>query len=333
MAGIKEIALKAGVSTSAVSKALNGYTDIGESTRKHILKIAEDLNYSPNIMARSLASQKPKTLGLIFSDIKETDSNGNIIFRLFLSSTRYCQNNGYEMLVVHTDPEAQMKKSLETLCSERMLGGAILYGFKPTDPYILQLRELSMPFVLIDVFLPWQNTATVTIDNEAAILEMLTYVVSRNKHGKVVFVNGLADTDIAKIRCQAFEKAKDKLGLTSDFIECNADFLESKAFSETLRLLKKHKDISCFFCASDLMSIGVMRALRESGKKIPDDIAVTGFDGIQVIEYLTPPLTTIVQDFKKIGQLASQSLIDMLNEEHSAKIVYAPYSIHKGQSV
>ena len=333
MAGIKEIALRAGVSTSAVSKALNGYTDIGESTREHILKIAGDLNYSPNIMARSLASQKPKTLGLIFSDIKETDSNGNIIYRLFLSSTRHCQNNGYEMLVVHTDPESQKKKSLETLCAERMLGGAVLYGFKLTDPYISQLRKLNMPFVLIDVFLPEPNTVTVTINNEAAIFEMLSYVVNRGKHGKVVFVNGLEDTDIAKIRLDAYVKARDRLGLATDFIQCNADFLEDKAYTETRRLLKEHNEISCFFCASDLMAIGVMRALRESGKKIPGDIAVTGFDGIQIIEYLTPPLTTIMQDFKKIGQLASQTLIDMLNQKHPEKIVFAPYSIHKGQSV
>ena len=333
MAGIKEIALRAGVSTSAVSKALNGYTDIGESTREHILKIAGELNYSPNIMARSLASQKPKTLGLIFSDIKETDSNGNIIYRLFLSSTRYCQNNGYEMLVSHTDPESQKKKPLKTLCAERMLGGAVLYGFKLTDPYISQLRKLNMPFVLIDVFLPEPNTVTVTINNEAAIFEMLSYVVSRGKHSKVVFVNGLADTDIAKIRLQAYVKARDGLGLASDFIQCNADFLEDKAYAQTRRLLKEHDDISCFFCASDLMAIGVMRALHESGKKIPEDIAVTGFDGIQIIEYLTPPLTTIMQDFKKIGQLASQTLIDMLNQKHSGKIVFAPYNMHKGQSV
>ena len=334
IASIKDIAHIAGVSTSAVSKALNGYTDIGEETRENILKIAEDLQYSPNVIARNLASKNSKTIGLIFSDLKDTDSNGNIIFRLFISTIHCAQSKDYEVLVVNTDLKQQKAKHLKNLVAERRLAGVILYGFKLSDPYLSQLKKLRIPIVTIDMFLPDKNVSTVTIDNESAILEMLTYIKSRDKHRKIAFVNGLADSDIANMRWKAYVKARKQLNLgVEELVSCHADFLESKAYQEANILLDKHPDITCFMCASDLMAMGVMQALRDRGKTIPQQVSVTGFDGIQLCEYTMPTLTTIKQDFKSIGKLATRNLIDAIEQRPVSKVVYAPFDLSVGGSV
>lgn len=334
MATIEEIAKAAGASISTVSKALNGYTDISEKTRKRILLVAEQMQYIPNVHARGLALQKPSTPALVFSDVKDTDNNGNIVFRLFISCIHYCQQHGYELLTVHTDSDLQQKKPLSALFGERRIGGAIFYGFKLSDAYIEQMAQMDTPIVLIDMFSPAQNTTTITIDNARAVYDMLSLVVARKRQGRVAVVRGLEDADIDKIRWQAFLEASRALGVTVDTaLVRHADYLEDKAYAEAMALYRANPDITCFFCLSDIMAIGVMRALRDLGKRVPEEVAVTGFDGIQISDYVTPSLTTIQQDFKKMGSLASQALIARMGDEPVDKTIYAPYTLRVGGSL
>lgn len=330
MASIRDVANKAGVSITTVSRALNNYSDVSPKTKKKILDICEELHYSPNPSARNLALKRSSVIGFIFSDVKETDMNGNIIFRLLLGAQAGCEERGYELIILFINRKKQQEKTLQELCKEKNIGSVIMYGLKSTDPYYRQMPELSLPCVGIDVD---KAPVMVGTNNDSAVEEVIRLFYKRGKH-RIAMVNGSFDADISRIRETAYIRAMRKLKL--DLPQKNiryADFFEEKAYEETKELLKERPDVNAIFAASDLMAIGVMRALREMDKRIPEDIAVAGIDGIQVGAYMDPPLTTVFQDFKTMGYRAVNIVADMNMGKGTECIEYVEHQLLIRESV
>jgi DNA-binding LacI/PurR family transcriptional regulator len=175
--------------------------------------------------------------------------------------------------------------------------------------------------------------SVVTTDNATAIDEIIEILINKG-HKEIGFINGLAEAEISVIRENAYKKALEKWGITikSHYIRY-ADFLEVKAYEEAKILVIKNPSITAIFCASDLMAIGVYKALGELGKSIPEDIAVVGFDGIQISEYVTPKLTTVVQDFRGMVKKAVEKVIAQINGEKHEPISYVPYQIRIRDSI
>ncbi|MCM8900427.1 LacI family transcriptional regulator [Caldicoprobacter algeriensis] len=334
MISMKEIAKQAGVSVTTVSKALNNYPDISEETRKRIIEIAKKYNYSPNFTARNLALKKSNIIGLVLSDIRETDSNGNIIYRLLIGAKNFCSDNDFELLIINTDHKKQKTKKLEQLCKERQIAGVIIYGLKISDPYFEEISKFKLPCVLIDISIEGNdNVTTVTTDNIKAVKEVINYLYLKG-HKNIAFINGLREAYVSKVRELGYREALKGLGLKvrNEYIKY-ADYYEDVAYEKAVELLKEHPEITAIFCASDLMALGVLRAINDLGKKVPDDVALAGFDGIQLSEYVNPRLTTVVQDFKEMGRIAAQKLIKMLKNESVERIDYVPYVFRKRESV
>lgn len=330
MASIRDVANKAGVSITTVSRALNNYSDVSPKTKKKILEICEELHYSPNPSARNLALKRSSVIGFIFSDVKETDMNGNIIFRLLLGAQAGCEERGYELIILFTNRKKQQEKTLQELCKEKNIGSVVMYGLKSTDPYYRQMPDLSLPCVGIDV-----DKAPVMIgtNNDSAVEEVIRLFYEKGK-SRIAMVNGSFDADISRIRETAYIRAMRKLNLDLPQRSIRyADFFEEKAYEETKELLKERPDVDAIFAASDLMAIGVMRALRELDKKIPEDIAVAGIDGIQVGAYMDPPLTTVFQDFKTMGLKAVNMVADMHKGKDVNYIEYVDHQLLIRQSV
>lgn len=330
MASIRDVANKAGVSITTVSRALNNYSDVSPKTKKKILEICEELHYSPNPSARNLALKRSSVIGFIFSDVKETDMNGNIIFRLLLGAQAGCEERGYELIILFINRKKQQEKTLQELCKEKNIGSVVMYGLKSTDPYYRQMPDLSLPCVGIDV-----DKAPVMIgtNNDSAVEEVIRLFYEKGKN-RIAMVNGSFDADISRIRETAYIRAMRKLNLDLPQRSIRyADFFEEKAYEETKELLKERPDVDAIFAASDLMAIGVMRALRELDKKIPEDIAVAGIDGIQVGAYMDPPLTTVFQDFKTMGLKAVNMVADMHKGKDVTYIEYVDHQLLIRQSV
>jgi LacI family transcriptional regulator len=333
MASISEIAKQAGVSVTTVSKALNNYTDVSEETKKKVKEIAKQLNYTPNLAARSLALKKSNIIGLVLSDIRESDSNGNIIFRLLIGAKNFCSDNDFELLIINIDSKKQKKKTLRQLCKERQISGVIVYGLKLGDPYFEEISKSDLPCVVIDIKVEGNNVATVTTDNEKAVREVVQYLYSKG-HKNIGFINGLKNADVSLHREYGYKAALAELsiGLRNDYI-VYADYYENMAYEKTFELLRLHPEITAIFCASDLMALGTLRAIKEMNKRVPEDIALVGFDGIQLSEYSNPRLTTVVQDFKEMGRVAAKKLVKMLKDEKIDTVDYVPYIFSKRESV
>lgn len=333
MSSIKEIAQLAGVSVPTVSKVLNNYSDVSENTKARVREVAERLGYSPNMAARNLALGRSNIIALVLSDIRETDSNGNIIFRMLVGAKNLCMEKDYELLIVLTDVKKQHAKKLSQLCRERQIAGVIVYGLKPGDPYFQEITEAELPCIAIDIKMKGSNLSTVTTDNIAAVREAINLLHSKG-HRNIGFINGLKDVAVSIYRETGYRTAMSELGLTvKDSYVKYADYYEDKAFEKTLELIRENHEITAIFCASDLMAMGALRAVQSLKWKVPEDVAIVGFDGIQLSEYSNPRLTTVVQDFKGMGRAAADTLIKMLQGEPVEETNYVPYSFSIRESV
>lgn len=335
MATIKDVAKKAGVSIGVVSKAFNNYPDISEKTKQRILEVAKELNYSPNVVAKNLSSKKQNTIGMISSGFFHSDGRDHLnSFELFKGIYTATQENGYEFAIYITDSIKQMNKSYTQFCRERNIGGVVLFGIRTDDPYLKELIDSNIPCILVDVLIDKNvpNIGSVSTDNRKAAKEVASYLLDHHHHDLMV-VAGKEKTFVNSERLQGVKEALEERGsnLTMDRI-LHGNFSEEEAYVETLALLEKRQP-SAFLCFSDLMAIGVMRAVKEKGLRIPEDVSVTGFDGLILTEYVSPPLTTVKQNFFEMGLKAAVLIQHMLEGERYDTNSFVDHLLVKRESV
>ncbi|MEG0758738.1 MAG: LacI family DNA-binding transcriptional regulator [Raoultibacter sp.] len=333
MTSIRDVAKRAGVSITTVSRSLNNYSDVSEATKQRILDICKDMNYSPNPSAHNLKARNAKNIALLLSDNKKTDANGNIIYRLILGIQEACNEGGYEFCIVFTDRHKQEGKPLIDLYRERSLGGMVIYGLKVTDPYYTQLDNMPIPVATIDMESLNKKSIVVGTDNERAIDDVVSafYRAGRRQMG---MINGDRQSEIGVIRERCFQHALRKYGIpiSPDRIRYG-DFFEKQAYQETKAMMTEHPEIDALFFASDIMAIGGMNALRELGIRVPERVAVMGFDGIEASGFLRPTLSTIWQDFEGIGHCAAERIIMAIEKKPYDRVNFVPYQIKHRESL
>lgn len=333
MASIKDVAKAAGVSIATVSRAFNNYDDINEKTKKKIFAVAQKLNYSPNIIAKSLSSKKSSNIAIILSDLQQSDGKDNIIHDVLKGAYHATELNGIELSLYAINRQIQKQISFTQFCRERNLSGALLQGIKMDDPYFIDLVNNQIPCVIIDVPIINRNVGFVSSDNIQAMAE-ITKKIFTFGHQHIAILAGSKNAAVTNERMagiyQAFLNQQRKLDKSFIFY---ADYLEDLAFEKTLNILDKHPEVTAIICMSDLMAIHSIRAIQSRGLRVPEDISVTGFDGIPLGQYITPKLTTIKQDFKKIAEQGTQLLIDIINKKETPRHQVIPYHFLVGESL
>ncbi|MCI9338751.1 MAG: LacI family transcriptional regulator [Lachnospiraceae bacterium] len=335
MATIKDVAKAAGTSIGTVSRAFNGYPDINTETKARIFSVANQLGYSPNINAKSLSSKVSRNMGLIVSGFLESDARNGFVLSLLKGTYRYAYEQNLEVALYTLDAEQQKTKSYEQFCTEHSIFGAVLSGVATNDVYFNQLVKAGLPCVLIDVYIKGEGLGCVSIDNVKAAEEMTNYLLDAN-HRKIVVVQGKKQTEVNSYRIAGIYAAMQKRGmeLCRDNI-INGEFREHIAYEATKQYIREHgkESATAFMCLSDVMALGVMRAITDMGYSVPDDFSVTGFDGIPVAGYTTPGLTTIEQDMEKIGYHAARVLLDLTRNPTQSRNVYVAYEFIERNSV
>ncbi|MFC4303090.1 LacI family DNA-binding transcriptional regulator [Cohnella boryungensis] len=313
MATIKDIAKKAGVSVTTVSRALNGYDDVNEDTRKKIKQVALELSYSPNAVARSLVSKKTRTIGLIISDINRAGAKDAFAYEVLCGINDRAGDLSYDLLLFSTNPSKQMEKSYTALCKERNVEGAILSGLRLDDPYLQEVIEQnSFPCVLIDIPKTGENVAHVTSDSRVGATMAVRHLLE-NGHRHIAMINGHNQAFVSRERFEGYKEALEQYGFSADEeLAYDGKFSEDGGAEAMYQILIRNPDVTAVFCASDLMALGAMRTLERMGRKVPDDVSIIGFDDISISAYCSPKLTTIRQDKYELGYQAAQLLIDML---------------------
>lgn len=334
MTTIRDVAKKAGVSISVVSKAFNNYVDVNEKTRERIFAVAKEMNYTPNLAAKNLSSKKQTTIGLISSGVLNNNVKDNNAFNIFKGVYTAVEENQYELSIFLIDSLKQKQKSYVQFCRERNIGGAILQGIRTDDPYLKELIDTNIPCVIVDIIPEMNNEliCSVSIDNVEASREIADYLIERN-HRDIVIMAGTKETYVNTERLTGVQKAFNENALEFDDNKVlYAQFSEQEAYVLAKEYLQT-KQPTAFLCFSDLMAFGVMKAINEMGLRIPEDISITGFDDLVISEYTQPQLTTIRQDFIEIGKMSALLLQKLMENEPESKHVYVEHQLLERNSV
>ncbi|MDR0138654.1 LacI family DNA-binding transcriptional regulator [Metabacillus idriensis] len=321
MTTIKDIAKAAGVSVTTVSRALNGYSDVNEKTRQKISRIAKELNYSPNTLARGLVMNKSKTIGMLVSGMDRVSSKDNITFEVLSGVNECISERDYDLVLFSTTTTKQREKTYSQLCRERRVDGAILQGMKIDDPYLKEVVESDIPCMLIDIPIASNSVGYVTTDNVLGAKRAVEHLISLG-HTKIALINGHDQAYVSKQRLKGYLDAlmEANLEVNEDWI-VSGDFSEEKAELVTEKLLIEHPEITAVFCASDLMALGAIKSAKASGIHVPEGLSVIGYDNILLAAYSNPALTTIAQNKFELGYQAANSLIDMLEGKSGSNVI------------
>jgi len=313
MVTIKDIAKEAKVSVTTVSRALNGYSDVNEETRKRIMEVAKRLNYSPNTLARSLVMKKSKTIGLLVSNLTREGTKDNFTYEVLCGINDAVSRFEYDLIFFSTTSSKQSEKTYTQLCRERRVEGVIIMGIKTNDPYLQEVVESDIPCVLIDIPIVSKTVGNVTTDNLLGAKEAVKHLLKLN-HRTIGMINGHNEAFVSQERLKGYKEALAEFGISynEDLVE-NGQFTEEDAYKAAVRLLSKHPEMTALFCASDIMALGVIQAAKDLGKNLPVDLSIVGYDDIILSSYVTPSLTTIRQNKYLLGEEAAKLLIDMLD--------------------
>ncbi|MBX6351723.1 MAG: LacI family DNA-binding transcriptional regulator [Thermoflavifilum sp.] len=311
---IRDVARAAGVSITTVSRALNGYPDVNPETRRRVLEIAEQLNYRPNQVARSLVTQHTRTVGLLVSDFTKSRGGMYFMYDVLAGVHDGLAQHGYDMHLVSTTTTRQRLVSYLDFCTERRFEGVIVMGIRLDDPYVHEVVESKLPSVVIDLPLLSERCGYVMTDNVNGARFAVRHLVSKG-HRTIGFVNGVPYAAVCVDRRRGFEDGMRAHGLQPDpeLME-EADFTVEGGAAATRRILERRPDVTAIFYASDLMAIGGMREAVKVGRRIPQDLAVIGFDNIDLCEFVQPALTTVGQRKYEMGKSAADMLIGMLDQ-------------------
>jgi len=313
-----DIAHMAGVSQPTVSRALRGSPMVNAETRKRILEIARQLNYKVDKNASSLRCQQSGTLALLFfEDPTPDDSLINPFFHSMLGSiTRACALKGYDLLVSFQQLSSDWHADFE---DSNKADGIILLGYGDYHESVERLQRLveqGTHFVRWGAALPGQPGVSVGSDNFQGGYDITTHLLDQGRR-RIAFL-GHASSHYPEFeeRYRGHAQALHARGLAAEpALQHDAITTEESGHAACAALLAggQHFDAVCE--ASDLIAIGALRALREHGLRIPQDVAVTGFDDIPLAASVSPALTTVQQDTKQAGQLLVEKLLALIARE------------------
>ncbi|MFW5985742.1 MAG: LacI family DNA-binding transcriptional regulator [Halanaerobiales bacterium] len=312
MSNIYDIARQAGVSIATVSKVINDRPDVSEETKKKIRKIMRDNNYIPNSVARSLTTNKSRSIGIIFDYTHEEGLHNMFFQEIVYGMERTLGKAGYDY-VYFSDQKWHDSYEYDYLgkCKNRLVDGAILLGIHK-DKNMVRLLESSIPVVLIDLDYSNESSSYVMCDHEQGAVQAVDYLYSLG-HRKISII-GPQDLNPALYRLKGFKKEIEKKGL--EYREqwvIEASFDEDSGYRAMEKILDLDKKPTAIFCQSDVIAIGAIKAIKEAGFAVPEDFSIIGFDNIEICKYITPSLTTISQNSYKLGQEAVNLLLKMVS--------------------
>ncbi|MCR4430943.1 MAG: LacI family transcriptional regulator [Tepidanaerobacteraceae bacterium] len=315
---IKDIAREANVSITTVSRVINNKNEgVSKETKDKILQIMKRLNYRPNSVARSLVTKKTHTLGLILPDIT------NPFFPDLVRGVEDTANiYGYNIILCNTDDDIAKEKTYIKVLKEKCIDGIIYTStIKSENQNVKMLLKYEIPFVMLDRLIDIKGVPYIYADGESGMYEIIRYLIENN-HRRIAYISGPMTNHTAIQRFEGYKRAMAEAGLSPDGdLIMEGNYKMRSGYECMSEILKKKKKFTAVACANDLMAVGALECLRESGMKVPDDISVTGYDDIYVSNVVTPKLTTMAQPTYEMGCLAARILIKSIAEENHEKEV------------
>ena len=305
---MKDVARLAGVSTSTVSHVINDSRFVSAAIREKIEAAIRELNYAPSALARSLKMNQTHTIGMLL-----TASSNPFYAEVVRGVENSCYERGYSLVLCNTEGnEDRMNRSLETLLQKRVDGLLIMCTESRQPSAEILARYPGVPSVMMD-WAPFEGDSDIIQDNSLLGGELAANHLIACGYTRIACIAGPLDKTPARLRLEGFKKAIAAAGLPlpSNYV-IDGDFEFQGGFNGMNALLACKMRPQAVFTSNDAMAVGAYHALYQAGLRIPEDMAVMGYDDIELARYMTPPLTTIHQPKDELGELAIDTLIHRL---------------------
>lgn len=301
MVTIKDVARQANVSVATVSRVFSGADAVREETSRRIRDVAAALHYMPHGGARSLITRKTHTLGVLLPDLY-----GEFFSELLRGIDLAARGSGYHLLVSRSYEER--KEIEEAMRAMRgRVDGAILM-LREVDASLLRNVPSNLPVVLLCSAIKDSQTSSVTIENFRGARDMVRHLLSLG-HRRIAIIRGAEGNHDSSERLRGYRSALREAGVRpTRALEPKGDFTETGGYLATLDLLAIEPRPTAIFAANDSMAIGALGALRESGVRVPEQIAVAGFDDIPLARYIDPPLSSVSVPIADLGTRSVEML-------------------------
>lgn len=307
---LEEIAKMANVSRSTVSRVVNNHPNVSEEARERVWEVIKKVGYQPHAAARSLATNRSNVLALIIPEPVAKIFTDPFFPLLIKGMASACNDHKYNlMLSLFNDKSEQESQYLRVLKSGS-LDGAVIASTVLDDPLVPRLIADGISFVMVGSY-PDERVSYVDVDNVNGGRIAVEHLL-RLGHERVATITGPMSMKASMDRFEGYRQALKNRGLEVDpNLVAEGDFTEQGGYAAMKALLLQKP--TAVFVASDTMAFGAARAIREAGLSIPGDVALVGFDDLPVSSAMNPPLTTVRQPIEKLGYLATEVLIDIVD--------------------
>lgn len=333
---IKDIARETGLTPSSVSRALNDHPRISPETKAKVLHVAQKLGYFPNLFARGLVTKKTYLLGLLAYDFRNP---------FYAEMTRFLQDAaqelGYWIIQASTDDDQEKADALIESLIRMGVEGIIFASCKLQDKAVEALIQKGFPVVQVNRKLKKDLGDYVVLDNAYGAYLIVNHLINQG-YRRIALISGPRSVSTSADRIQGYLKALKDRGLTVDrsLIRYGA-FSQDTGMKYTRRFMALTPPPEAVFCGDDAIALGAMKALGTLGLKVPEDVAVVGFDDAEISSHPLIKLTTISQNLRKMGRLAAKTLIDRIEgrQKKPQRILLEPqliirrscgYKLHNG---
>ena len=327
---LKEIAETLGISITTVSKALKNYPDVSEKTRKAVVALADELNYTPNSFAVNLRTKESKTIGLIIPEVVHHFFS-NVINGIIAEA----EKKGYLVIILQSNESLELEKKQVALLVNKRVDGIImsLSNESNNDFHIKEILRKEIPFVQFDKISKLIPSSKVIINDQKAAMEAVQHLIDKGCK-KITHIRGPENPQNAIDRFIGYKKALEKNGIPYDsklVYTCkNVTFEEGVEFAK--QIVEEHPDVDGIFVITDLVAVGVLAYFNEKGIQVPNQIAVIGFSNWFMSQVITPKLSTVDQPSYEMGVAAFGLLLEEMICHKDGK-VFVPRTIELETSI
>lgn len=327
MKGKKPVTLKAigeelNISAMAVSKALRGDPSISKETMKKVKQLAEEWNYRPNSIAKSLRTNQTKTLGLVIAD-----SSLSLFAPVIEGIEKVASERGYNIILCHAHSNLEKEKdAIRTLIDKRIDGFMLAASMLTGEEHKEFLDSFGIPYVFLIRRCEYEDGNYVLNDNTYGALQMVSHLIKTGSQ-RIHFINLPKRVVTSGDRETGYCRALDAAGIAVDeSLISNAAPTFDGGYAQMTQILESGVPVETVFCGCDMIAVGAMECILERGLRIPEDIRLASYDDIEFARYLRVPLTTVRQPKYHIGEQGAQALIDLIDEKQEpyAHIILKP---------
>lgn len=325
---IKDIAKLAEVSHTTVSRALNDSPLINKQTKKRILEIAKQLNYTPNISAKSLVQHRSYHIGLFFTTLGTGTSSG--FFHQAVRGANLYMKENYNLIVKGLDDYNGLSE-----ITTNMFDGVLVMSQSPADDALIEhLIKLEIPTVVLNRLVHYPIAANIVSDDYEGAFQAVNYLIARG-HRHIALISGKEGFQSTQERRKGYLAALRHHQIEPQIdLQVQGHYDMQSGYEGMKQLLERKKQLTAVFCANDDMAVGAIKAVTEVGFRVPEDISIIGFDDNVFAGFITPSLTTVRRPIEKICSEGARYLLECIEKDKQiTNPIYLTTTLVKRESV